>query len=350
MAQPARYAPAERLLSLGLALAESRGGLTLNEMAEHLGVGRRTAERLRDALHALVPGGVEAVPTGEAGFKRWRLPAGHLKAFAGPTLEELTELRLAAGRARAQGLEGEADRLERLAVKLESAMERNVYRRLEPDLELLLEASGVLVRPGPREVINQGIVARLREAVLAGRQVRLTYRRRDTGGTSRPVLHPYGFLTGSRAYLVGFNAHPDVRDHRLYVLANIEAVELLDRVFERDEAFSLEAFAARSFGTFWDGKCFDVAWRFSPQAAADARRFRFHPDQEVTDESDGSVQVRFTASGLTEMAWHLFTWGEHVQVLGPEALRERYRELLGEALATLGGGPHSPPDEALEVE
>ena len=43
----------DRLLALVHALAESPDGLTLDEMADHLGVNRRTAERMRDviALH-----------------------------------------------------------------------------------------------------------------------------------------------------------------------------------------------------------------------------------------------------------------------------------------------------------
>jgi predicted DNA-binding transcriptional regulator YafY len=131
---------------------------------------------------------------------------------------------------------------------------------------------------------------------------------------------------------VGFNTHPQVREHRLYVLANIEAVEVLDLSFGRDPAFDLRAFAARSFGAFWDGERFEVEWRFKPQAADDARHFQFHPEQVLIDEPDGSVIVRFAASGLTEMAWHLFTWGNSVEIIRPEALRQQYREWLEHGL------------------
>ena len=39
-------------------------------------------------------------------------------------------------------------------------------------------------------------------------------------------------------------------------------------------------------------------------------------------------RVRFTASGHLEMAWHLYTWGDAVEVLAPQPLRamvERHR-------------------------
>jgi predicted DNA-binding transcriptional regulator YafY len=64
------------------------------------------------------------------------------------------------------------------------------------------------------------------------------------------------------------------------------------------------------------------------KVAEDARRFRFHPDQILVDQPDGSVSVAFSASELTEMAWHLFTWGDSVEIVRPEALKERYREWL----------------------
>ncbi len=48
----------------------------------------------------------------------------------------------------------------------------------------------------------------------------------------------------------------------------------------------------------------------------------FHPLQSVTDEEDGSLIVRFHASGHLEMAWHLYLWGDAVEVLAPDRLRE----------------------------
>jgi len=48
-----------------------------------------------------------------------------------------------------------------------------------------------------------------------------------------------------------------------------------------------------------------------------ARECAFHPIQVVTDMPDGSLLVEFTASGWVEMAWHLVSWGNAVEVLEP---------------------------------
>lgn len=57
--------------------------------------------------------------------------------------------------------------------------------------------------------------------------------------------------------------------------ANVERVELLDRPFIRDDQFSLEAHAARSFGVFQE------VWKFAKETAEQAKEFLFHPTQEI---------------------------------------------------------------------
>ena len=65
----------------------------------------------------------------------------------------------------------------------------------------------------------------------------------------------------------------------------------------------------------------EVVWRFSPKATPHARGFEFHPTQVMEDQPDGSLIVRFSASGHLEMAWHLYLWGHDVEVLAPPPLR-----------------------------
>ena len=62
--------------------------------------------------------------------------------------------------------------------------------------------------------------------------------------------------------------------------------------------------------------------RFSPDAAPHARRFVVRPSQTVEEEANGSLLVRFRASGHIEMCWHPYAWGMSVEVLQPAGLRE----------------------------
>jgi predicted DNA-binding transcriptional regulator YafY len=37
-------------------------------------------------------------------------------------------------------------------------------------------------------------------------------------------------------------------------------------------------------------------------------------------EADGSLLVKFRAGGAREICWHLFTWGEGVEILEPDEM------------------------------
>ena len=126
-------------------------------------------------------------------------------------------------------------------------------------------------------------------------KIRIHYRARGTLELSHQIVCPYGFLYGNRHYLVAYSMNPEIRDYRLFSLANIETVEVLDFPFERRPDFSLKEYAERSFGVFQE-EPFDVVWRFSSDAAPDAREFLFHPTQTMEDQPDGSLIVRFRAA------------------------------------------------------
>src|ERR1700761_8493109 len=104
-----RHEKAAQLLDLARSLASSAEGLTLDEMATAAGVGRRTAERLRDALASLFPQMEEVV---EGAAKRFRIPSGLDGVFQTPTAEELLELTKAAGALRGAGAQPRARILE----------------------------------------------------------------------------------------------------------------------------------------------------------------------------------------------------------------------------------------------
>ncbi|PHO01882.1 hypothetical protein CSC82_21255 [Rhodobacteraceae bacterium 4F10] len=79
--------------------------------------------------------------------------------------------------------------------------------------------------------------------------------------------------------------------------------------------------AAQAFGSFHDTSQYtEVIWRFSAEAAERALSWQFHPGQETKMLEDGRLEVRFRAGGWLEMAWHLYQWGDCVEVVAPPEL------------------------------
>ena len=316
------YSRAEDLLVLAIRMQGSAGGISIVDIEEMFGVGRRTAECMRDAV-ARVFGGLDTRPSDDRRI-RWALPANKL-ALLSPTAEELAHLHAAAALMRRENREGAAEALDSIADKLRAALGARAMRRVEPDLEALTEAEGLAMRPGPHLRIDGERLAALRASILKCRKIRIRYRGRASGAVSWYKICPYGFLYGYRPYVVAFSLNPRVLDYRTYRLSGILQIEETDEPFARDPDFSLDAFARRSFGMFQE-EPFDVVWRFKPEAAVDAREWLFHPDQVTEDQPDGSLIVRFRAGGALEMSWHLYTWGDGVEVLEPKGFRNHLKE------------------------
>ena len=99
----------------------------------------------------------------------------------------------------------------------------------------------------------------------------------------------------------------------------------------RPEGFDLESYARQSFGLAHDD-VEDVILRFNAKAAPDARNWRFHASQVVTDLRDGRVEIRMRCSGMLELAHHLFGWGPNMEIIAPERLKRIMRGELVRAL------------------
>lgn len=314
-----RYEKADNLLQLALELQAARQGLTLAEIEEKCGVGRRTAMRMRDALARNFPQLEELAIDGRS--KRWRLPPATLDRLVAFTAPELAALEAASKLLERENRQDEAAELAGLSAKLRALLRPEVARRVEPDLEALLEAEGLAMRAGPRPRIDLSMVEELRCAIMACRKVRIQYHNRRTKQTKERLVHPHGFLHGHRHYLIGFHENPKANNIALFSLPHIKAVEVTSEPFVRDPEFDLEKFAARSFGLFQD-EPFKTVWRFAPEAADDAEEFIFHPSQITERQSDGSLLVTIHAASDLEMAWHLYAWGDKVEVLEPQSLAD----------------------------
>jgi len=314
-----RYEKADNLLQLALEMQAARGGLSLQDIEQRFEVGRRTAMRMRDAVLRNFPQ-AEEVDTDER-TKRWRIPTSVMNHLVNFTAEELADLETAVKVLRKANREDQAANLETLGAKVKALMKPETARRVEPDLEALLEAEGLAMRPGPRPRISVTVIEDLRNAVKGGARVKIAYRRRSDHKLNWRTVEPYGFLHGHRNYLVAWHEHRKESKFLTFSLPNIEKVEILPECFERDETFSLEAFAEQSFGLYHE-EPYEVVWRFTKEAAPIAKEFDFHPTQSMKRQKDGSLLVTFTAGSDLEMAWHLYTWGDQVEVIEPKRLAD----------------------------
>lgn len=315
-----RHEKAETLLRVAMDMQSRSQGLSLQEIADRYSdkpLGRRTAERLRDAVLRLFPDQHQEL-TGPGGIKRWRLRTPWLRGIYQVDAATVASLETARKLLSQSGLDDAAGKLEQLRGMVTSLLNPDVQSSLETQVEALSVAEGVALRPGPRVRVDASVLATIREGLRLGRVVEIDYRYRKTNVLRHYQIHPYGLLYGHRHYLVGSRSPAGAP--RYYILGRIERAEISAFSSIRPPSFSLSEYASRSFGV-WQEESVSVHWRFKPEVAEDAADFVFHPSQETEWGPDGSFHVRFSAGGLQEMRWHLFTWGDGVEVLEPASLR-----------------------------
>ena len=320
-----RLGKALDIMRLAEEAATRPGGISLVQIVNTFGVTLRTAQRLSRALEEAFP--MVQTRTDKERRKWWQLPDSRLLHLQGIRDSELSALEMGIRRAEREGAATEVAALTSLRNRLLGTMPPTFARRAEVDAEAVLEARGHACRPGPRAQYCAHVLGVIDDALKGPFTIQIDYAAaQDTAPRSRPV-EPYGVLFGMRGYLIAREIGNS--KYRHYRLDRIARASLLQNSFVRDPDFDLGQHAARAFGSFHsEAEYGPVELRFAPAAAAVARSFLFHPDQQMRDEDDGSLTVRFTAGGWLEMAWHLYTWGDKVEVIAPPAVRslvEAYR-------------------------
>lgn len=312
------FSKAVDLLRLAM-MATGRRGICLTEVEEEFGCVRRTAQRMVEALQQCFPATEHYV--GDDTRHYWRIPSRAVAPLLTPSAEELAAITTAIEELDREGLQFEARKLRLLDKKVRALVPPEASFRVTVDEEALLEALGHATRPGPRPMYNEEVDEAISEALKGPFHLRITYRSRGEADASSRVIAPFGLLLGARRYLVAQDVTKADKILRHYRVEEISVAELLSTSFEIPSDFGVAAYAQRAFGSFHnDSEYGEVAWKFAPKAAERARRFQFHPLQQLEELDDGSIIVRFKASGHLEMCWHLYAWGDNVEVLAPPAL------------------------------
>jgi predicted DNA-binding transcriptional regulator YafY len=312
------FSKAVDLLRLAM-MASGRRGVSLAEIEAEFGCVRRTCQRMIEALQQSFPATEHYV--GEDGRHYWRLPSRAIAPLLTPSAEELAAMSTAISELERDGFMFEAGRMRLLDQKVRALVPPEATARIAVDEEALLEAMGYAARPGPRPVLNEEVDAAIAMALKGPFHLRIAYQSRTEAAPVYRDVAPYGLLLGARRYLVAKDLSKKDDRLRHYRVEDITEAEQLQSTFEIPEDFHLAEYAQRAFGSFHNDSEFgSVVWRFAPEAADRAKRYQFHPAQQLEELEDGSILIRFQASGHLEMCWHLYAWGDGVEVLEPPAL------------------------------
>ncbi len=308
-----RYSRISDILQLLVLMQANPLGVTIQEIQQEFNVSRRTAERMRESITNIFPQ-IDELESNDR-VKHWGFTGGYLNEIIVFTPEELANLEKLKEK---QIFEDKANLLDSTINKIK-ALSRKSYNKIENVLEILLQTEGYAVRQIPKHSIDNKVLDIIREAMKSNKKITATYSNKNK------TISPYGLVYGEKIYLIAREEEKGPDPYN-YLLHKFKEVKLTNQTFDKGD-FNLKEFSEKSFGVY-QGNVQEVKLQFEKETADEVLSYHFHPTQKVKQNDDGTVNVKFKASGDYEILWHLFKWGTSVKIISPKSLKSKYIEML----------------------
>jgi predicted DNA-binding transcriptional regulator YafY len=327
-----RYAPASRLHQIKTLLG-STGGMTVYEIAERFDVSVRTAIRY---LRALENAGEPLEETLDGKRKVWRLHPAARRETIGLSTTQMVSLFLSRRVFDFLAGTGFKEDLDEVFKKLEITLRKRDYdtRNLERKIFDVNEAPHIYA--DRVEHVDDIVTSLLREERL-----RVTHG--SVAQYQKPfVLDPYTLLVYKKGlYLAGFSHHHG--SVRTFSLDGFRDIERLKKDhFDYPVDFQPSQLVEGAFGMI-GGPRTHVRLLFEAKVGRYVRRRLWHPTQKIT-KTDRGVELAMEIAGTTELKTWILGWGDQVEVIEPESLREQIAAEAQRVAGKYGSGNRQAAD------
>jgi predicted DNA-binding transcriptional regulator YafY len=325
----------KRQWSLVQVLQTHRFGISLDDLAEHLGCNRRTIQRDINVLRDVGLPINFATDEDQHGQRRYGLPHGYLDR--NELLLTITEaLSLYLAKAFMAPLAGTSigEAFDSLFGRIEQSLSDKTLRHFR-DLQGLL----LVLSPGQPDYSScRPAVAAIDTAIREHRILKITYHSQWRGDEYTTEIHPYGLVFWlADLYLVAFSTRAE--DIRVFKITRILKADLTSQTFARPENFDLEDHFSCSLSVTRSGKPFDACVQFTGPAIGLAKERRWHPSQRTIACEDGRLLVKLRISDPIGLKQWVKSFGPGAELLTPAPLRDELRQELSVAAALYNHPP-----------
>jgi len=206
---------------------------------------------------------------------------------------------------------------------------RPLERRLDELAEECRTNTGrILLRATPSRPTNPVHFEQVATATLKRRQLNITYFGRHRNKTSERIISPQRIVYYRGAWYLDAWCHTK-DDWRRFALDSIRAIKVLSL---RSADINPES-QSDTYGIYTGKDARTAILRFDPEASRWVADEEWHPCQTRTLMEDGSLLLRVPFGHTQELLMDVLRHGKHVEVIGPEDLREAVITGLEEARA-----------------
>ncbi len=194
------------------------------------------------------------------------------------------------------------------------------------DFDTLEQVISFDVQPlrGPEHQVAQ-IYHQLAIAIQNKKVVWVKYHSMWRNAIENRYIAPYHLRYFQGAwYLIGY-CHLR-KDIRIFALDRIKKLIVTDNTFTPQPDFSLQEFLQSSLGIEVGNSLEEVIIKFDQYQARWIQERQWHPSQVLEPQTDGSLIMRLTVSGLGEVKRWIMSFGSHAEILAPASLREEVKQ------------------------
>lgn len=209
---------------------------------------------------------------------------------------------------------------------------RNIFRKiLEALPQQITVDSGLLNNhvsfiPDNAGTIDPDVFEAVFKALSARKTIGFEYRPLDKTTWAKRIVNPYhAVCQRGNWYVIGY-CH-DREEPRLFNLARIRKTVITRQSFSIPPDFNPNNYFDKEVGVWASSrKPFTVEFIVDKEIGTYALDHKWHEGQEVKENPDGSVKVKFTTTQMPEVMRWILGQGHTVKVLGPPELVEMVKE------------------------
>jgi predicted DNA-binding transcriptional regulator YafY len=276
------------------------------KLAEYFEISEK---RLYDDLNELNAGGIPIVYNGK-GYSFLTLSALPRVQFS---LDEAMALLIGC-----TALEDHKN--EEYSASARSAMSKLFELLSEDSRKILLSLEGKIRMETKGRTETQLALKVINTAISNRKTIRFDYYTYSRNATSSREADPYGVIfRGNSWYMIGWcHTRLEIRTFRLNRFSNIS---LPGRTYAYPKNFSIKEYIENSWGVF-QGEEVEVEVRFDKKLAPLIEEHQWQPVQNIVKHKNGDITFITKVNGTLEIRRWILSWGEGVQVIRPESLRE----------------------------
>lgn len=175
------------------------------------------------------------------------------------------------------------------------------------------------------------------EAMTEGHVIRISYLKYTSSKAEIYTLRPYAVKEfAKRWYIIGYCLEREAL--RVYGLDRVHSLDILEERFEMEKGFDVDELFATSFGIYLPEEAAKtITFRTSATEAKYLRDLPIHSSQEEVSSDGRTVTFSIFVCPNRNLIMEFCKYGDRLEVLSPETIRNQVASQLISAAALYGG-------------